>query len=196
MKKYISIIIIIIFFTQFIGCYSLEPISLNEINDIENIDNQSVRITLNKGEIITSQPYYHTFILRPSEYIIGVGKKYNAQGKFLESFYGKIYPYNTDSLLLSKSDKSLNVWLKSKERIKFIHGNYFDVTKEAESGIWYWNEKATNKIDQNEIKSLETDKLNIVTTSLLALGGALIVTIAILSSKFKHEGSLVGNGSF
>lgn len=156
-----------------------------------DIETKDVRITLVNGDIIHSEAFHHIYITNPSEFIFGSGGKLLKDSKSSKTYNGKIFLSEIDSSSFDKSKRLYTVWLKSKDKVYFLEGDYFIATDQTENGFWYWDKNQTNKIDLNDIALFEADKFNIVTTSLLAIAGGLIILIIYLEKRFDFDGSLV-----
>ncbi|GEM_PF-5297141 len=196
MKKYVAIFLILSLLLNLTGCYSFQQISIDKKSEMIDIDSKDVKITLINGDIIHSDAYHHIFIMNPTEFVFGSGNKFFKDKKSNNTFNGKIFLSDIDSSSLDKSKRLYTVWLKSKDKVYFPEGDYFIATKQTENGFWFWDKNQTNKIDLNDISMVEADNLNIVTTSLLAASGIIIIVIAVLAARFDFDGSLIGEGSF
>lgn len=196
MKKYIVSVLIPCLLLQFVGCYSFQPISIEDKSELINLENKSVKLTLSNGETISSEAYHHNLILSPAEYIIGEGYKYIKNSESIESFAGRILLNDIDSVSFNKQQRIYTVWLKSKDRIRFVEGDYFVVTNKTENGFWFWDKSVSRRVGLNEISSIKADKINILNTSLLVIGSALTIAIIVAASMYSFDGPLLGNGSF
>ncbi len=197
MKKYIVSVLIPCLLLQFVGCYSLQPISVGDESELINLENKDIRFALSTGETVSSEAYHHILISSPSEFIIGEGYRYIKNSNSFESFSGKVLLNDIDSVSFNKQQRIYTVRLKTKDRIRFLKGDYFVVTNKTENGFWFWDKSISRKVDPSTISSIEVDKINIVATSLLVGGSVLIIAIIILASKFHLTGPIFsGGGSF
>lgn len=197
MKKYVAIFLILSLLLNLTGCYSFQQISVDDKSEMTDIESKDVKITLVNGDIIHSEAYHHIFIMNPTEFVFGSGSKFFKDKKSNKTYKGKIFLSDIDSSSFDKSKRLYTVWLKSKDKVYFSEGNYFIANSQTEKGFWYWDKNQTNKIDLNDIAMIEADRFNIVTTSLLAIAGGLIILIIYLEERFDFDGSLVGgNGSW
>lgn len=196
MKKFIASILIPALLLQLFGCYSFQSISVDNESELAGLENKDIRFTLLTGETVLSEEYHHALITHPSEFIIGKGNRYFKNSNSFESFSGRVLLADVDSVSFNKQQSIFTVWLKMKDRIRFLEGDYFVVTNKTENGFWFWDKNISRKVDPGTISAIEADKINIVNTSLLVGGSVLIIAIIILASTFHFNGSLVGNGSF
>lgn len=174
MKKYVAIFLIFSLLLNITGCYSFRQIYYDENTDITDIESNDVRVTLTNGTKIRSDAYHHTLIFAYSEFIVGEVSKYLQGYNNRESFYGRIMKSDIDSSYLNSKNLDFTVWLKSRETISFPAGHYFIATNETENGFWYWNKDITQRIDLNEILSIEVDRINVLNTILFAAAGVSV----------------------
>lgn len=179
MKKYIVSVLIPCLLLQFVGCYSFQPISVEDKSELINLENKDVRFTLSTGETVSSEAYHHTLILYPSVFIIGKGNRYFNSSNSFESFEGKVLINDIDSVSINKQQSIYTVWLKSKDRIRFLGGDYFVVRDKTEPGFWYWDKNTAKKVDVNETSSIEADKFNVVNTILLSAAALTVLIFAL-----------------
>lgn len=174
MKKYMAIFLIFSLLLNITGCYSFRQIYYDENTDITDIESNDVRVTLTNGTKIRSDAYHHTLIYTNSEFIVGVVNRYLQGYNYSEPFNGRIMKSDIDSSYLDPQNGNYTVWLKSKKSITFPAGHYFIVTNETEKGFWYWKNDITQRIDLNEILSIEVDRINVLNTILFAAAGVSV----------------------
>lgn len=197
MKKYIASFLIPCLILQLAGCYSFQQISNNEELEMINSEDKDVKITLTKGDIIQSEAFHHTFIIKPSEFVIGKGSKFFQDKKLSKNLNGKIFSSEIDSGYFYENKRIYTVWLKSKDKVTFPEVDYFIATEQTENGFWYWNKNQTSRIDLSDIAMFEVDELNVITTSLLVGGGIISVIFVYFLATFDMNLSLGnGNGSW
>lgn len=188
MKKSLSIILILSLLLNITGCYSFQQISVDNRSEMIDIESKDVKITLVNGDIIHSEAFHHIYITNPSEFIFGSGRKFLKNAKLSEPYNGKIFLSEIDSSAFDKSKRVYTIWLKSKDKVTFPKGDYFIATDQTEKGFWYWDMNQTNKIDLNDVSMIEADKLNTITTALLATSGIIIIGIALIVEAFGENG--------
>jgi hypothetical protein len=179
MKKYISWALVWALILQLSGCYSISKI--DEINEVEltDIENNDVKITLLSGKVYDSKKYRHTCNIWENNFIIGEGIMYSPNSLWYDSFEGKIYQSEIDSQLLDGG--TLNLWLKDNVHILFNKGDYFIFTPDMKKGVWVLEESGKIFIDKNDIKSIEVESFNILTTTTCILGiSAVLVSIIMV----------------
>lgn len=197
MKKSLAILLIFSLLLNVTGCYSFRRIYYDEQTDFSEIENNDVRVRLTDGKIIRSDAYHHALIFPGSEFIVGEVNKYLHGYNYGEPFGGRIMKSDVDSSYLDTQTGNYTVWLKSNKTITFPKGYYLVATKETEPGFWYWNKDAIQKVNFNDISSIEVDKINVIATSLLVGGGIIAVIFVIFLATFDMNLSLGGgNGSW
>lgn len=197
MKKYIASFLIPCLLLQLAGCYSFQQISINEELEMINSEDKDVKITLTNGDIIQSEAFHHTFIMKPTEFIISKGDKFFQDKELSKTFNGKIFLSEIDSSFFNENKRIYTVWLKSKDKVNFPEGDYFIATEQTENGFWYWNKNQTSRIDLSDIAMFEVDELNVVATLLLVGGGIIAVIFVYFLATFDMNLSLWdGNGSW
>jgi hypothetical protein len=173
MKKYISWFLLLALMRQFTGCYSISPI--DEINEAEltDFENNYVKINLLSGKVYDSKKYRHTCNIWENNFFIGRGVIYSPNSFWHNSFEGKIYQSEIDSQLIDNGN--LNIWLKSKYHIFMRHSEFFKFTPETKKGFWILEESGKIFINRDDIKSIEVNSFNVVTTTTCILGISTIL---------------------
>lgn len=187
MKKLISWVLLWALILQFSGCYSISII--DEFSEVELVDfeNNEVEITLLSGKVYASKKYRHTCNIGENSFIIGRGVIYSPKSFWHDSFEGKIYQSEIDSQLIDNGN--LNIWLKTKYHIFMSKGEFFIFTPETKKGFWILEESGKIFISRDDIKSIEVDSFNILTTTACILGISTvlagIIMVIGLSSAFE-----------
>lgn len=185
MKKYISWVLVWALILQLPGCYSITKI--DEINEVEltDFENNDVKIKLFSGKTYRSEAQRHTDNINNSDFIIGKGKKCNSKSMDVYSFEGKIYRTEIDSQLIDGG--TLNLWLKDNVHILFNKGDYFIFTPDMKKGVWVLEESGKIFINNDDIKLIEVESLNILTTTAMVIGVSVVVFAIIFGIEISND---------
>ena len=184
MKKVISYSLIFSLLIQLLGCSTFQPIERYAANDLSNLDNQSVKITLSTGEEIISKEYHHLYFTEPSEFIFCIGSISDKNLNNTRSFSGLIPAEEIKSINFDEKTETYYILLKTEELTIVRRGNYFKATYETEPGFWYWDKEKTVKVNVTDIKLIETSNFDAGLTTLLIVGtlGGILALIALSMS--------------
>jgi hypothetical protein len=197
MKKIIIWVLIVSIISQFTGCYTFQDIQINEDSESFDfmIENADLNIKLNSGEQLISNAYNHTYNNQSANLFLGQGTIYSYQNNMSESFGGKIFEDEIDSLTLKNN--FLNIWLKNKDVVKFEKTKYFEVMGDTAKGLLLTDDMKLKIIPLEKIQSIEASEYNSTLTTITVIGAA-VVLLGLIVALF-GEPSLGGpilSGSF
>ena len=177
MKKVIAYSLILSFLIQLLGCSTFQPIESTVANDLSNLDNQSVKITLSTGEEIISKEYHHLYFTEPSEFIFCIGSISDKNLNNTRSFSGLIPAEEIKSIYFDEKIETYNILLKTEELTIVRKGNYFKATYETEPGFWYWDKEKAVKVNVTDVKLIETSTFNAWLTTIFIIGTLGVVAL-------------------
>jgi hypothetical protein len=199
MKKKILISLLIVSFFNYIGCYSYNTLSSNEIKEGKPEPNESIKLILKNRSEFKCVPlseyndnnlFYHK-VDTAGTFLIGRGEVTNLSTGVTSNFNGIVREDMIDSsrIVTIKSLEHYSVWTKNNEWSLFDNGYYVIITPEQGTGYFMWtpNEKV-RKVSFNEIKEIQLEELNVVGTTLIVTSIVLIISAFIVNAAMGDYG--------
>ena len=182
MKRYISAILIPCFLLQFFGCYSLQPLEASDqIFGNHTNPERSIKFILKNGDEITTQIENCGKVTNKKFVVFGTGTCINKRTHKDRTFRGLLDESVIDSIKTGtvNSENYLVCWLKDSTRISFKQNDYSTFELSSDSSYWVVKDlKSSYLFNDNDVKEVQVDKINIVPTAIIGIG--LIVFYIVL----------------
>ncbi len=174
-KKLISCVLIVALIFQLTGCYSFNKMKLdiNYSSFINGLDEKDIRIELKNGVIIDSKAYNHTYNNLVADLILGKGTLYSFEKNKIETFGGKIYKKEIDSMLFINN--FLKIWLKNKDFVVFERTKYLEAEANTSKGLLIFDNMQLNCVPEEEIQSIEVSEYNPALTTVTIIGVVVVI---------------------
>lgn len=198
MKKYICSMLIISFLFYSVSCTSFYQLNEDEKLDSYLSSGNDLLFILRDHSNVEANSGNYFFISEPEDFIYVIGDLTNKKTKRIEHFDGEIMREDIDSTqsVIIESQKYFIYWLKDSSRLAFEEGKFIDVVPEMGSGFWLIKDENKKplfeKINSDDIKEIQVEKINYLTTSLLVLPFIVILVLAAVDA-FPHADPPWGN---
>ena len=191
MKKFICLILIISFLFYSVSCTSFY--SLNNYEKLDNYSTSSGNLLfiLKDNRTFEAEAKKCFFISEPKDLIYGIGDLTNKRIRTGEAihFEGEISRENIDSIKsITLNFQEYHIyWFNDSLRVAFEDGKFIDLEPESGSDFWLLisnnNKQLFEKIYVEDIKEIQVEKINYLTTSLLVLPVIILCVWAALSGE-------------
>lgn len=188
MKRYICSILIITFLSYSVSCTSFYQLNEDEKLDTYLSSGSDLLFILRDSSNVEANSGNYFFISEPKDFIYVIGDLTNKKTRRIEHFESEIKREDIDSTqsVIIESQKYFIYWLKDSTRIAFEEGEFIDLVPEMGSGFWLIKDENKKplfeKIDADDIKEIQVEKTNYLTTSLLVLPFIVILVLAAMDA--------------
>lgn len=193
-RKIISSVLVSSFLLQIMltsfGCKAFYPLN-NDDDLLENVSSKNrLLLKLKDQSELDLEPETYLFVDKPSEFIYGIGAKFDFSGRMRSKFVGSVSKdeiVSMEVILIIDSTAYYRYLLKDSTRITFQKGKIYSATPDSGSEYWIVLDNDQNDlriINKSEIEEIQINKTNWIATSLLLGIGIGFIALIIVASQF------------